>query len=284
MKIAKKKKWIGVMFILPFLIGFAAFYLIPFLISIFYTFTFGSTKTVFVGFENYIRVFSSPAFQLAVYNTARFILIGVPLLFLISLVLSLLIHTALKRNAVFKTIYLYPMIVPSAAIVMIFQILFSDGGVMSALLPESVSSWLQSDYAFVVLLLLYVWKNCGYNVILISTGLSAIPQEYYENADAEGANGWQKFRRITLPLMFPNFFFVTIISIVNAFKVFREAYLLAGDTPHSSIYMLQHFMNNNFFNLNYQRLSIAALTVFIVIFALLAVFFVILRRKGDVEL
>lgn len=155
---------------------------------------------------------------------------------------------------------------------------------MSALLPESVSSWLQSDYAFVVLLLLYVWKNCGYNIILISTGLSSIPQEYYENADAEGANGWQKFRRITLPLMFPNFFFVTVISIVNAFKVFREAYLLAGDTPHSSIYMLQHFMNNNFFNLNYQRLSVAALTVFLVIFALLAVFFIVLRRRGDVEL
>jgi len=284
MNLTRKRKMIGLGLALPFLVGFVLFYLAPFFVSIYYTFTFGNGRNAFAGFRNYISVLSSQAFQLAAYNTARFILIGVPLIILISFSLSMLINARLKRNSVFKTVFLYPMIVPVAAVVMIFQIVFSESGLLDSLIPNVCIDWLHSEYAFPVLILLYVWKNCGYNIILISTGLLSIPQDYYLTAELEGANRWHKFRRITLPLMMPNLFFVLVISIVNAFKIFREAYLLAGETPHSSIYMLQHFMNNNFSNLNYQRLSVGAVLIFMVIFMMLALFFIILRRRGDVEL
>lgn len=284
MKLTQKRKLIGIGLALPFLCGFVFFYLVPFFISVYYTFTFGTGQIRFVGFENYINVFSSPAFQLAAYNTARFILFGVPLLIVFSFGLSLMINARLKRNAIFKTVFLFPMIVPIAAVVMIFQIVFSETGLLNSLISPTVIDWLYSEHAFGVLLLLYIWKNCGYNIILLSTGLLSIPPDYYQTAQLEGANSFQMFRRITLPLMMPSLFFVVVISIVNAFKIFREAYLLAGETPHESIYMLQHFMNNNFSNLNYQRLSVAALLIFLVIFIVLALFYTVWRKKGDVEL
>ena len=284
MKMSQKRKVIGFCLALPFLCGFALFYLIPFAISVYYTFTFGNGRNALVGFQNYISVLSSHAFQLAAYNTARFILIGVPLIIAISFLLSLLIDARLKRNAVFKSIFLYPMIVPTAAVVMIFQIVFSKTGIINSILPNAQIDWLQSEYAFAVLILLYIWKNCGYCVILLSVGLLSIPEDFYSTAEVEGATRFQKFFQITLPLMLPTLFFVLTVSIVNVFKVFREAYLLAGSMPHSSIYMLQHYMNNNLANLNYQRLSVGAVLVFIVIFLLLAVLYVALRKRGDIEL
>ena len=115
--------------------------------------------------------------------------------------------------------------------------------------------------------------------MLFLAGLSAIPREYREAAASDGASYWQTLRYITLPLMTPTFFFILIVSIINSFKSFREAYLLGGATPHESIYMLQHFMNNNFQNLSYQRLSVAALLVFLVIFALVLVLFRLKARQ-----
>ena len=284
MKLSRKRKMIGFGLALPFLCGFVLFYLAPFIVSIYYTFTFGNGRNIFVGFQNYISVLSSGAFQLAAYNTARFILVGVPLLILLSFLLSTLINARLKRNAAFKSVFLYPMIVPVAAVVMIFQIVFAESGLLNSLIPGVCIDWLHSEYAFGVLVLLYIWKNCGYNIILITAGLLSIPQDYYLTAELEGAGRRQKFMRITLPLMMPNLFVVLVISIVNAFRIFREAYLLAGETPHSSIYMLQHFMNNNFSNLNYQRLSVGAVLIFMVVFLMLALLFVVLRRRGDYEL
>lgn len=100
-------------------------------------------------------------------------------------------------------------------------------------------------------------------------------------AQLEGAGEWQYLRRVTLPLMAPSFFFVFVISVVNCFKSFREAFLLGGKNPHESIYMLQHFMNNNFESLNYQRLSVAAVLTFVLIFAMVALLFRLKERYGE---
>lgn len=274
----------GVLLILPFMIGFALFYLIPFILSIQYTFTKGAGGMTFVGFKNYLDIFKSDAFQLAVYNTFRFILIGVPLLMIVSFCIALLLSVKFRASTFFRSVFLYPLVIPVASSVVVIQAFFSESGLVNQLfawMNIPIQDWLNSEYAFPILTMIYIWKNCGYNLVLFLAGLNSIPKEYRESAAAEGASYGQIVRYITMPLLIPNFFFVFIISIINSFKSFREAYLLGGNSPHESIYMLQHFLNNNFQNLNYSRLSVAALITFAVIFALLLVLFR-LKKRTDV--
>ena len=277
----------GLAFVSVFLIGFIIFFIIPFIVSIMYTFTFGTGGTVFVGFDNYVRVITSEAFSLAAYNTGRFLLIGVPLIMAVSTVFSLLLQARLGGSSVYRSIFLYPMVVPIASTVMVFQVIFANSGILNTVLARFDIygiRWIDSEYAFYILVALYIWKNCGYNIVLLLSGLNAIPEDFYEVAKLEGASSFQQFRYITLPIMMPTFFFVFIISIVNSFKSFREAFLLSGTRPHSSIYMLQHYMNNNFSYLNYQNLSVAAFLVFLVIFVCIFFMFMSRRKSGDIQL
>ena len=282
MKLKTRNALTGYLLALPFLIGFAGFYLIPFLWSIRFTFTSGSGGTAFVGLRNYLDIFGSAAFRLAARNTFRFIVIGVPLLMVFSFLLALLLFDKFKGATFFRSLFLYPLVLPAASVVIVVQAFFSDGGLVNQLLSAlglPIEDWIQSEYAFPILVGLYIWKNCGYDLIMFLAGLAAIPKEYREAAASEGASYWQVVRYITLPLLVPTFFFILIVSIINSFKSFREAYLLGGANPHESIYMLQHFMNNNFQNLSYQRLSVAALLVFLVIFALVLVLFRLKARR-----
>ena len=265
----KRNSRVGLWFALPFLCGFFLFYIIPFAVSITYTFQTGRNE--FAGLSNYRSVFASSAFQLAAINTGRFILVGVPLVVAVSLMLSLLLFRNFSGSALFRTIFLSPMVMPVASVAMLVQVFFSDKGVTNSilsLLGIPVQSWIQSDWAFVLLILLYIWKNAGYNLVLFLAGLKSISHEYFEIAMLEGATGWDTFRYVTLPMLRPSLFFVLVISVVNTFKSFREAYLLGGDIPHKSIYVLQHFINNNFSGLNYVRVSVAAFIVFVVLAAL----------------
>ncbi len=276
MSLRKKEALVGIALTLPFLSGFLLFYIIPFFITGFYSFTSGISGMYFAGFRNYAEVFASHAFRLAAYNTFRFMAAGIPLILGISLALSLMIFGKTGHSRIFQSIFLYPMVIPVGSVVMYFQVVFSRYGVLNRILyqlglPES--DWLESSSAFLVLLFLYLWKNCGYNIVLFLTGLNGIPREYLEDARLNGAGKWQYFRYIQLPLLMPSFLFVFVMSVINSFKCFREAYLLGGQYPDESIYMLQHFMNNNFASLNYQRLSVAAILVFLVIFALIILLF-----------
>lgn len=287
MTIKRKEMFTGIVFASPFLIGFIMFFLAPFFVSVFYTFTFGTGGVQFVGIKNYIDVINSSAFKLASYNTFRFMGIGVPLIMILSMIISLLLQKKFEGASFFRSIFLYPMVVPVASTVMVFQVFFADTGIINTIcemLNFPVESWINSDRAFGVLIFLYIWKNCGYNIILLLAGLNGIPKDFYEAASIEGAGRWYSFKRITIPILSPTFFFVFVMSIINSFKSFREAFLLSGTMPHKSIYMLQHFMNNNFSNLNYQRLSVAALLIFAVIFALIFVLFALRKKAGDVQI
>lgn len=264
--------------------GFLVFFAVPFGISIVRSFQSGLTQE-FVGWENYISVASSNSFRLAAANTFRFICIGVPGIILFSLLMALALDQKIKGHGFFRTIFLTPYVIPVASTVMVFQIVFEQSGILNCLCFQQLPiNFLHSDNAFYILLLLYVWKNFGYNMLLFLTGLSQIPSEYREAARVDGAGPVRTFWRITLPLLGPTFFFVFVISIVNSFKVFREAYALGGAYPHSSIYMLQHFMNNNFQNLNYQRLSTASIYVFLIIALIVLAMFLHRKRKGSVQL
>lgn len=259
----------------PLLLGVAVFFLVPFCITVYYSVTFGVTGK-FVGLDNYIQVLGSSTFRLAAGNTIRFLLLGVPSIMGISFALALLVRRKLPGTQLFRSVLLLPMVVGVAGTVLVTRMLFGDAGIVNRFLEAlglPVRQWLTGPAAFWVLLGLYVWKNFGYNVVLYLAGLNAIPKDLYDYADLEGASSGQKLRYITLPMLVPTFFFVLVISVINCFRTYREAFLLAGEHPHESIYMLQHFLNNNFRNLNYQRLSVAAVCLFTLITVLVALFY-----------
>jgi multiple sugar transport system permease protein len=135
-----------------------------------------------------------------------------------------------------------------------------------------------------VVMTLFLWKNLGYNMILFMSALANIPKELLEVADVEGASESYKFFQIKLRYLSPTILFVAILSLINSFKVFREVYLLTGDYPYSGLYMLQHFMNNTFRSLDYQKLSSAAVIMAIVMVIIIAVLFKVEDSFGkDVE-
>ena len=250
----------GLLFILPGFAGFALFYLIPFFVSVWYSFLSRPVGGEFVGFSNYIDLLQSPAYRLGLRNTVVFMGLSVPLNMLLSLGAAMLIKNTGRFKPMFVLIFLIPLVIPSGAMVFFWRMFFSRDGFLNNMLTtlglEGVN-WLNSDYSMVTLLVIFVWKNLGFNLVLYLSGISNIPKEYYEAAKTDGANAFQTLRRITFPCLLPITVIVLLMSIINSFKVFREVYLLMGAYPNESVYMLQHFMNNNFFSLNYPRLTSA---------------------------
>lgn len=283
MNLRKREGITGYIFAAPSIIGFFLFFGIPFIISLIYCFTQGIGDVQYVGFQNFIDLFFNSSFQLAIKNTLLFNIIAVPLLMIISLMISLILNSNLKKRSFFRTVLTLPFIIPVASIVLVWQIFFSQTGTINQILLKfgiSGPDYLNSRWSFLVLILLYIWKNCGYNMIIFLAGLNNIPNEYYEAASIDGYGSVNIFFNITLPLMLPNIFFAFIISIINSLKIYREAYLLSGQYPDSSIYMLQHFINNNFVNLNYQRLSTASVITFVFV-SILVYFLFKVQSKYD---
>ena len=255
-------------FLAPSLIGVLLFYLAPFCVVIFYAFVENPFSLEFVGFQNIINVFRNASFQTAAINTAKFSLMAVPLGVVLSLLLAILLDHKIPLASQFRTSFLSPMVVPVASVVLVFQVLFDYNGVANVLvkfLGGQQIDWLKSSYAPYVVLLLFLWKNLGYNMILFLGALGTIPKDAVEAALMDTSSSWKIFWHIKIRYLSPTLLFVVIISLINSFKSFREVYLLTGNNPYSSIYILQHYMNNMFANMDYQKLSAAALLLAIVL-------------------
>lgn len=261
------------LFLLPSLIGVLLFVLLPFVETIRRS-MFDTMGSTWVGFSNYDSALQNDAFQLAVANTARFLGICLLLLLSGSLILALVLHSRPLRETkaarVFKTTFLLPIAIPVASIVLLWQTLFSRQGLCNGWLTwlgAQPVDFMGTGAAFWVLTATYLWKNCGYTQVLWATGLEAIPADQYEAARVDGAGPWQQFCHITWPALQPTLVLTLILSLLNAFKVFREAYLVAGRYPQQSIYLLQHLFNNWFLSLDLPRLAAAAILVALVLLA-----------------
>lgn len=273
------KVWL---FLLPSFLGVIFFVLLPFADVIRRSFC-EAMSSRFVGLSNYRLVLHNAAFLLAVKNTGRFLLTCIPLLLAVSFLLSLLLYYQKKHTEFFKTSFLLPMAIPVASVVLLWRLLFHENGLINVLLlhlGKDKIDFMNTSKAFLVLGFSYLWKNTGYNVILWLTGLNGISVNLYEAAGVDGAGFFAKLRYITLPQLLPSVYVITILSFVNSFKVFREAYLVAGDYPHESIYMLQHLFNNWFVNLDVQKMSAAAVMC-VVIFVILILLFKKIDRDGE---
>jgi multiple sugar transport system permease protein len=179
------------------------------------------------------------------------------------------------------------MMVPVASIVLIWQVLFHYNGAVNDVLAHfgiDKIDWMKSKYSIAVIVILFLWKNLGYNMILFMAALSSVPKDVLEVARLESATPLQTFFYIKIRYLSSTIVFVTIMSLISSFKIFREVYLLTTDYPYDSIYMLQHFMNNKFKNLDYQTLSAAAILMSLVMIVIIGILFIVENHFGkDVE-
>ena len=258
----------GLLLASPAVVGLLAFLVLPFGYTFLRSFTTGLGWGRFVGLENYAQLFGNRLFLLALKNTFLFLACGLALILPLSLFLALLLQKAGKWGKPLALALLFPMVLPVSAIVIVVNLVFAENGLLSQM--TGPTPWMDSPFAFVILLGLYLWKNVGIGVVILLAGLTTIPGELYESANMDGAGKWTRLTKVTLPMLRPELLVVTILSSLNAFKNFREAFVLGGDHPHESIYMLQHFMNNNFENMNFPRLSVAAVVFFVLLFCLYA--------------
>lgn len=275
------------LFLAPSLLGVVTFVLIPFLDVLRRSFTTAVTNQ-YNGVQNYKTIFANQAFRLAVRNTCRFTIVCIPLLVVIGLIIALPL-SKLKSAGVIKSLYLFPLAMPTATIVIVWKMFFYKQGFLnlflsrlgewSGLWGEVHTDYLGSGAAFWVLVFSYVWKNTGYTVVLWLAGIMGLPNELLEAARVDGANGVQCFFKIMLPNLLGSLYTIVILSFLNSFKIYREAYLVAGAYPQQDIYLLQHLFNNWFVGLDFDKMAAAAVCVG----GLLFVVIMLLQRMWDRE-
>lgn len=270
--------------IAPSFVGVMIFFLVPFAVVLFYSVIDNPFNKEFVMFDNFVSLMKNSSFRKAALNTLMFSLTSVPLAVILGLGLALLLDAKIPLVSQFRASFLCPMMVPVASVVLIWQVIFHYNGSLNDFLSKfgvDKIDWFKSDKAMIVVALLFLWKNLGYNMILFLSALGSVSKDQLEVATLEGASGWYKFVHIKLRHLSPTILFVAILSLINSFKVFREVYLLTGDHPYDTIYMLQHFMNNMFRRLDYQKLSAAAIIMSIVVIVILAALFFIESKFGE---
>ncbi|MCK8061216.1 sugar ABC transporter permease [Fusibacter sp. A1] len=245
------------------LIGFAIFFVIPFFSMVLYSFRKGFFDSSFAGFTNYIKIFNNIPFQLALKNNAIFMLVAIPLIVMFSFVIGFLLYE-LKVPRWIKLAFILPIFIPSGAVIGFYRSFFTD--------------MLESEQVMIALILIFIWKNLGYNLIIYLATFGSMHRDIMDYAKVDGANFMQTIYHVVWPMTIPSTFFVVIVSIVNSFKVFKDIYLLQGNYPNQAIYMVQNFMNNKFRDLQVEQLSAAAVVFTCFLFAGVLLFLTIERR------
>ena len=258
------KKRTDILFLLPSLAGFLTFFIVPFFYSFTYAFTENAFTKKFVWFDNFTELFRNDFFRLAMKNTGKFTLCAVPLTMVLSILTALLIVRYAAKLPFVKSAFFLPVILPSATIVMLWQAYVSDA------VPP-----------FSSLLLIYLWKYGGLNVMLILTALTGMSKDMLDAAKIDGAGLLRTTWHVTLPNIAPTLFFTFILSVVNSLKIFRESFLLYTNYPDESVYMLQNYLNNHFQKLNYQNISTAAILFAVIVYTVVAVVFVAEKKWSE---
>lgn len=262
----------GLGFIAPSLVGCLVLVVVPFGDALRRSMLKGMEGS-FAGLSNYAALFQNESFLRAAFNTGRFILLCVPVLLILSLGLALLLSKPVLGRSMLRAAFLLPMAIPVASVALLWQVLFHQNGLINNVLAVFTGTrldWMRTDWSLLCLIISYVWKNVGYTMVLFLAGLSGINPALYEAASVDGADPARQFFSITLPCLKPTLFTVTVLSLLNTFKAYREAWLVAGNYPQGSIYLLQHTLNNWFTSLDMEKLSAAATVTALVILALVA--------------
>lgn len=260
--------------------GIAVFYVVPYIITLVKSLFIGKT---FVGLNNYIELFGNNTFLLALKNTGIFTVIAIPLLMIVSFLIALFLNSFKTISSFFRSSLLIPVVVPISSLVCVWQLLFDDYGAVNNLLTSigiEPVGFFNSPFSMVMIIIIYVWKYCGFCVVLFTAGLASVPRHLYESARLDGASTFKIVTKITIPMITPTTFFVFLMEIIYSFKIFREVFALFGDYPNENVYFLQNFINNNYYNLNYPRLSAASVILSLFIVLILLVFYAVERKHS----
>ena len=271
----------GVAFIAPALLLIGGFFFLPVLGALLLSFTdfdiyaLGRLDRLrFVGWENYRRLLADPLFWTALKNTAYFVAVGGPLSVLVSLGAALLVnHRRVRYPGLFRTLLFLPVVTTLAAVAVIWRYLYHPRqGVLNyalSLLGFAPIDWLGDPrWAMPAIILMAVWKNFGFNMVVFIAGLQGIPRRLYEAAEIDGADGFSQFRYITVPMLAPTFVFVTIVTLIGYFQLFAEPYLMTQGGPAESTLSVALLMFQEGFR--WWNLGYAAAVSFVLFLIILA--------------
>jgi len=268
-------------YLLPGLLGLTLFYIVPFVGGVWYSLTDGSYKNAFVWLDNYRNIWKNQMFLLGLKNTLLLSAICTPLVWALSFGVSVLLNRLKPGGAFFRNSVLMPYLMPSSAMLLIWLVLFDYGGAVNRIVTAlgfARVSWLEGAALRIPVILMFVWKNLGFSVVIFLAALQAIPEPLYEYARLEGAGFFKQAFHVTLPMVVPSAFIVFVLSWINAFKIFNEVYFIGGEYPDESVYTLQNYMNNMFGKLNYQNVTTAAYSFALIVFAIFGLLFLLQRR------
>lgn len=238
--------------LIPSFLGMIVFFIIPYLRVLYYSFIDNQFRKNFIWFHNYVTTLRNQYFQLAMKNSLLLIIIGVPILIALAIILSLALAFGLKRVPKLRDAFIFPMLIPTAGIVLIWQQLFQ---VFATALP---------------IYLLFIWKNIGICIILLTAAITTMEESVFEAAKMDGAKTVILHKNITIPMLSPTIFFTVLLSIVNSFKIFKESYLYYGNKyPPDHSYTLQFYMNNNFLKFDYQSLATSSILTSLIVFLII---------------
>ncbi|SFM10176.1 carbohydrate ABC transporter permease [Halanaerobium salsuginis] len=275
--LTKRNRKTAYLFLLPNFIGFFIFTLIPIVVAFVLCFVRWdfSNPMRFVGLKNFTYMFTDQTFIISLKNTFFFTIVSVPATMVISLGLAILLNKIVKGVKFLRTMYFIPYITSMVAIAIVWNMLYSPSmgpinNFLRTLGVDNPPGWTAAtDWSMIAIIIMSVWKQIGYYMVIYLAGLQGIPSNLYEAAKIDGANAWQKFRYITLPMLTPTTFFVSIMLLIGSFKVFTQVMVMTSGGPGRSSNVLVYYIYNQAFV--YNRFGYASAIAFVLFFIVLAI-------------
>lgn len=282
----RRGQWIGLLFVIPWLLSFLAFDAIPILSGFYYSFTDWSItgrETSFIGFANYSEALNrDPLFWKSVSNTVFYIVFSVPLGTITAFSIALLLNVKIRGKSLYRSFFYLPSLIPAVAASMVWTFIFETRrGILNyalELLGLPIVQWLGNPNAAKPALIIMTMWTVGVPMVIYLAGLQSIPQELYEVAEIDGANAWHRLFRITIPLMTPTIFFNFMMSLITAFQVFNNAFIMTGGGPNNAtLFYMLHIYNNAF---RYFRMGYAS-ALAVLLFLLVLGLTILIYRTSD---
>lgn len=276
----RKNTLIAYSFLAPNFLGFLIFTLVPVLFSIALAFMNwnGGTidKITWAGFDNFATIFKNFSFDksdlgIALRNTVVYTAVTVPLTIVCALALAMVLNRAAKTAKLLRIVFFFPYVASIVAICTCWNLLLNKFGPINQLLSlvgvNINKSWTSSkDHAIMAIILVSVWRSAGYYMVMYLAGLQGVPRELYEAATVDGASAWQKFRKVTLPMLTPTTFFVSIMMVISCFKIYDlVAIMTEGGPGRSSLMLVYHIYTLSFTQIKYGVASAVAMVLFAIV-------------------
>lgn len=271
-KLSNSKSFMGLVFILPALAGTFVFIIIPVIASFGLSFMDWDliNKAQFVGLKNYKEILTDPLFGKILLNTFVYAISTSIFAVIIPLVLACILNSKIRGSEFFKTAYFLPFVTPMIVIAIIWQWIFDPNiGILNHILHLHINWLYDPNFAMPAIIIISVWKLIGYNMVIFLSGLSALNQSLFEASRIDGANAFDTFRFVTVPLLSPTIFFVVIITCISSFQIFDLIYLMTQGGPLDSTNVLVYAIYKNAFEyFKIGQASAIAYVLFVIILAL----------------